>query len=117
MIPLSITATPMPECPAPNGAIPATCRPQMHGTVSVGFCFVNCCLQIGQGLVIFSGFADRKLILYNDAPAPFPDGEDSNDYFPGAPQNPTTTTPGFGPNTRQIMRFKVIEPTRADPPL
>jgi hypothetical protein len=24
----------------------------MHGTVSVGFCLVNCCLQNGQGLVI-----------------------------------------------------------------
>jgi spore coat protein A len=68
-------------------------------------------------IIDFKGFAGQKLILYNDAPAPFPDGEDSNDYFPGAPQNPTITTPGFGPNTRQIMRFKVVKATSADPPL
>ena len=68
-------------------------------------------------IIDFSGFAGQKLILYNDAPAPFPDGEESNDYFPGAPQNPTITTPGFGPNTRQIMRFSVIEATSADPSL
>ena len=29
-----------------------TCLPQVQGTVSVGVCLVNCCLQIGQGLVI-----------------------------------------------------------------
>ena len=29
-----------------------TCLPQAHRTVSVGFCLVSCCLQIGQGLVI-----------------------------------------------------------------
>jgi spore coat protein A len=68
-------------------------------------------------IVDFSAFVGRKLILYNDAPAPFPDGEDSNDYFPDAPQNPTITTPGFGPNTRQIMRFNVVQATSADPPL
>jgi spore coat protein A len=68
-------------------------------------------------IVDFSAFAGQKLILYNDAPAPFPDGEESNDYFPGAPENSTITTPGFGPNTRQIMRFNVTAATSADPPL
>jgi spore coat protein A, manganese oxidase len=68
-------------------------------------------------VVDFKGHTGQRLILYNDAPAPFPDGEESNDYFPGAPGNPTITAPGFGPNTRQIMRFKVITATSADPPL
>jgi FtsP/CotA-like multicopper oxidase with cupredoxin domain len=58
-------------------------------------------------IVDFKGFENKSLILYNDAPAPFPVGSPTNDYFPGAPQNPTVTTPGFGPNTRQIMRFDV----------
>jgi spore coat protein A, manganese oxidase len=58
-------------------------------------------------IIDFKGFEGKKLILYNDAPAPFPVGAPTNDYFPGAPQNPTVTTPGFGPNTRQIMRFDV----------
>jgi spore coat protein A len=68
-------------------------------------------------IVDFSGFAGKKVILYNDAPAPFPMGDPRNDYFPGAPKNPTITTPGFGPNTRQIMRFNVVPTTSADPPL
>lgn len=67
-------------------------------------------------LVDFSGFAGKKIILYNDAPAPFPKGSEANDYFPGSP-NPTPTTPGFGPNTRQIMRFKVISAGGKDRPL
>ncbi len=58
-------------------------------------------------IVDFKGFEGQKLILYNDAPAPFPVGSPTDDYFPGAPQNPTVTTPGKGPNTRQIMQFRV----------
>ena len=68
-------------------------------------------------LIDFSGFVGQKVILYNDAPAPFPMGDPRNDYFPGAPKNPTITTPGFGPNSRQLMRFKVVPATSADPPL
>jgi len=68
-------------------------------------------------LVDFTGLAGKKVILYNDAPAPFPEGDPINDYFPGAPGNPTQTQPGFGPNTRQILRFKVVHATSADPPL
>ncbi len=68
-------------------------------------------------LVDFSRFAGKKVILYNDAPAPFPSGDPVNDYFPGAPDNPTQPKPGFGPNTRQIMRFKVVPATSKDTPL
>jgi spore coat protein A, manganese oxidase len=68
-------------------------------------------------LVDFSGFAGKKVILYNDAPAPFPGGDPINDYFPGAPDNPAQPKPGFGPNTRQILRFKVVSATSTDEPL
>ena len=68
-------------------------------------------------IVDFSGFAGQKVILYNDAPAPFPTGDPINDYFPGAPDNPTVTEPGFGPNTRQLMRFNVVPARSADAPL
>ncbi len=60
-----------------------------------------------------------KVVLYNDAPAPFPSGDDRNDYFPGwnvgsgagGIGNPVngSTHPGNGPNTRVLMRFKVTE--------
>jgi FtsP/CotA-like multicopper oxidase with cupredoxin domain len=68
-------------------------------------------------LVDFSKFAGQKVILYNDAPAPFPGGDPINDYFPGSPGNPTQPQPGFGPNTRQILRFKVVPATSKDAPL
>lgn len=69
-------------------------------------------------IVDFSAFAGKKVVLYNDAPAPFPMGSPLNDYFPGAPRNPTITTPGAGPNTRQIMRFNVMPAVGVpDPPL
>lgn len=57
--------------------------------------------------------AGKKVILYNDAPAPFPGGDPRNDYFPklanGNPVN-IKTTPGNGPNTRVLMRFDVSKP-------
>jgi spore coat protein A len=68
-------------------------------------------------LVDFRPFAGRRIILYNDAPAPFPMGDPLNDYFPGAPDNPTITEPGFGPNTRQIMAFQVGAVTGGGDPL
>jgi spore coat protein A len=62
-------------------------------------------------LVDFSAFAGKRVILYNDAPAPFPIGDARNDYFPGfnVKGNPVnaTTLAGQGPNTREIMRFDV----------
>jgi spore coat protein A len=62
-------------------------------------------------LIDFTAFAGKSLILYNDAPAPYPVGDPRNDYFPlfnvkGNPVN-GTTLPGQGPNTREIMRFDV----------
>ena len=62
-------------------------------------------------LIDFSAFAGKSLILYNDAPAPYPVGDPRNDYFPllnvkGNPVN-AATLPGQGPNTREIMRFDV----------
>ena len=65
-------------------------------------------------IVDFSGFAGKKIILYNDAPAPFPMGDPINDYFPNNANNPTNPTPGKGPNSRQIMRFN-IAPTATSP--
>jgi len=63
-------------------------------------------------IIDFRGFEGQKLILYNDAPAPFPGGDIRNDYYSGdfdltciggAPP----TTPGFGPDTRVLMRFEI----------
>ena len=68
-------------------------------------------------IVDFSNYQPgTEVILYNDAPAPFPGGDPVNDYFPGFHNdNPVnqSTKPGHGPNTRVLMRFHIVA---AQPP-
>lgn len=62
------------------------------------------------------------LLLYNDAPAPFPGGDPRNDYYTGAPDytpvgGAPTPLQGFGPNSRTLMQFRVkARVGKADPP-
>jgi len=63
-------------------------------------------------IIDFSAFPGKKIILYNDAPAPNPAFDPRYDYFTGDPDNTwmggaPTTAAGFGPNTRTIMQFQV----------
>ncbi len=64
-------------------------------------------------VVDFSGIPNgAKIILYNDAPAPMPGFDPRLDYYTGNPDftdtgGAPTTLPGYGPNTRTIMRFDV----------
>ena len=63
-------------------------------------------------LVDFSAYAGKTLILYNDAPAPFPANDPRYDYYTNNPDQTAEggtppTLPGFGPNTRTIMQIKV----------
>ena len=48
-----------------------------------------------------------KVILYNDAPAPFPGGAAIFDYYPGNKKTAAIYVLGSGPNTRTIMQFRV----------
>jgi spore coat protein A len=67
-------------------------------------------------LVDFSGQAGRSFILYTDAPAPFPFGDPRTDFYAGN-TNGVTTKPGYGPDTRIMMRFNVIAAAGVDQPL
>jgi len=67
-------------------------------------------------LVDFSGLAGKSVILYSDTPAPFPMGDGRNDYYTGSP-NAVPTKPGFGPDTRILMKFNIVAAASADPPL
>lgn len=65
--------------------------------------------------------AGSRLILFSDAPAPFPVGDSRNDYFTGDPDltsigGAPTTARGFGPNTRTLMQFRVKARTGAADP-
>jgi len=72
-------------------------------------------------LIDFSQHAGKSIILYNDAPAPFPVGDPRNDYFPlwNVKANPVNalTPAGNGPNSRVLMRFDVVPATSQDPTL
>ena len=63
-------------------------------------------------IVDFSQFAGKTLILYNDAPAPWPALDPHYDYYTGAPDRTdmggyTVIPPGVGPNVRTIMQIRV----------
>ena len=60
------------------------------------------------------------LILWSDAPAPFPGGDDRNDYYTGNPDQTATggapsTQPGLGPNTRTLLQIRVVAGGTPDP--
>lgn len=64
--------------------------------------------------------AGSTLILYNDSPAPAPASDTRYDYYTGDNDNTPTggapsTLPGYGPNTRTIMQFNVINAVTPDP--
>ncbi len=64
-------------------------------------------------IVDFNGVpAGTSFILYNDAQAPFPGGDDINDYATGVKDRPSTsgnpaTKLGYGPNTRTLLKIVV----------
>ncbi len=71
-------------------------------------------------IIDFSQFAGKTIILYNDGPAAWPAADPRNDYFTGCMDNTAsggapTTQPGYGPNTRTILQFRVNNTTPAVP--
>jgi len=62
-----------------------------------------------------------KLILYSDAPAPFPGGDPRNDYITNGPDQSAiggapSTIPGMGPNSQTLMQFRLVPLVgRSDP--
>jgi FtsP/CotA-like multicopper oxidase with cupredoxin domain len=63
-------------------------------------------------IVDFSAYANKTLIIYNDAPAAFPALDPRYDYYTGKPDLTDTggtppTLAGFGPNTRTVMQVRV----------
>lgn len=69
-------------------------------------------------IVDFSQFAGKTIILYNDAPAPWPAIDARYDSYTGNPDlrdigGPASTLAGYGPNTRTMMQIKVNATTAA----
>ena len=71
-------------------------------------------------IVDFSAYAGKTLILYNDAPAALPAADVRLDYYScnldqTAIGGSVPTKPGYGPNTRTIMRIQVANTTASLP--
>ena len=71
-------------------------------------------------IVDFSAYAGQTLILYNDAPAAFPARDPRYDYYTGSPDLTETggappVVPGYGPNTRTVMKVVVANKAPAAP--
>jgi FtsP/CotA-like multicopper oxidase with cupredoxin domain len=69
-------------------------------------------------LIDFSAFAGRTVILYNDAPAAVPAPDARLDYYTNNLDltvigGHAPTLPGYGPNTRTILRITVAAATPA----
>ena len=64
-------------------------------------------------VIDFNGVsANSTFILYNDAPAPFPEGDSRNNYFTGDADQTKyggapSTRQGYGPNTRTLLKITV----------
>ena len=66
-------------------------------------------------LVDFKGSPGRSHPLQR-CPCAVPGGRPAQRLLPGRPGQPHPSPPGFGPNTRQIMRFKVVPATSRTTP-
>jgi spore coat protein A, manganese oxidase len=74
------------------------------------------CAERADVIIDFTGMAGKEFMMYNDAPGPFPAGPPTTDYYLGNPKNPVQPLPGTGPDTRNILRIKVVALTGpADP--
>ncbi len=72
-------------------------------------------------IVDFTNFSGKTIILYNDAPAPFPAIDPRYNYYTGNPDlrdigGAPSTFAGYGPNTRTIMQIRVNNTAPAAPP-
>ena len=71
-------------------------------------------------VVDFSAFQGKTLVMYNDSPAPVPAFDPRNDHWTGKPDESgagsvETPRPGYGPNTRTVMQFRVSKAAAAAP--
>ena len=73
------------------------------------------CAERADVIIDFTGQAGKDFVLYSDSGAPNPDGGTDTDYYFGNPDYPGRSLPGHGPDTRQVLRIRVVHATTRDP--
>jgi spore coat protein A len=66
-------------------------------------------------IIDFTGQAGKDFVFYNDASGPAPSGGSDTDFFFGNLDFPGRSRPGYGPDTRQVLRIRVVPATTPDP--
>jgi len=100
-VPVQLFANGLPVIPAANpAALPLLVAPGERLDIVVDFSGV---------------LAGTNVLLYNDAPAPYPGGSPAFDWFFGSKKTPAVTAPGSGPNTRTPLQFRVLANAAAEP--
>ena len=80
----------------------------LFNPITLGGNLILGCAERADVVIDFTGRVGQEFIIYNDAPGPFPAGPPTTDYYWGNPKNPMAGPPGAGPDTRQILRIKVV---------
>jgi spore coat protein A len=100
-----------------NPPVPFSAAFNDAGDLFPGSISGNLMLGCGERADVMIDFSNvtpgSRLILYNDAPGPFPGGDDRNDYYTDAPDftlagGAATPKVGKGPNTRTLMQIRIV---------
>lgn len=73
------------------------------------------CAERADVIIDFTGQDGKDFVLYSDSAAPNPAGDLDTDFFVGNPFYPGLSKPGYGPDTRQLLRIRVVPATTPDP--
>jgi FtsP/CotA-like multicopper oxidase with cupredoxin domain len=82
-----------------TAAMPLVLAPAERADIVIDFFALQNAAGRGNGPVC--------LLLHNDAPVPFPGGTPLADFYPGNKKLAMPPAPGYGPNTRTLLQFRV----------
>jgi spore coat protein A len=82
-----------------TAAMPLVLAPAERADIIIDFAPLANAASKGKGALCY--------ILHNDAPVPFPGGTPLADFFPANKNLGLPPLPGYGPNTRTLLQFRI----------
>jgi spore coat protein A len=83
-----------------TAAMPLVLAPAERADIIIDFSQLQNAATKGKGPLCY--------ILHNDAPVPYPGGTPLADFYPGNKKLAVPPAPGFGPNTRTLLQFRIF---------